>query len=52
MFHIFGKWPISIPSCLENFKKLFPDPAVKVLVFSDVVYNHSIGEESKIFNNC
>ena len=46
MLHIFGKWPISIPSCLEKFTKLFPDPAVQVLVFSDVVYKHCMGEES------
>ncbi|KAL9979820.1 hypothetical protein ACROYT_G017537 [Oculina patagonica] len=44
VLHIFGKWPISIPSCLEQFKQLFPDPSVKVLVFSDVVYNHCMGD--------
>ena len=49
MLHIFGKRPISIQSCHEQFKQLFPDPAVKVLVFSDVVYSHCMGEESQVY---
>ncbi|KAJ7380295.1 Diphthamide biosynthesis protein 2 [Desmophyllum pertusum] len=44
VLHIFGKWPITIQSCHKQFRQLFPDPAVKVLVFSDVVYSHCMGE--------
>ena len=44
VLHVFGKWPISVQSCMEQFRQLFPDPAVKVIVFSDVVYNHCIGK--------
>lgn len=45
VLHIFGKWPVNISSCLEKFKQLFPDPTVKVLVFSDVMYNHCMGKK-------
>ena len=43
MLHVFGKWPISIQHCSEQFRQMFPDPCVKVLVFCDVMYSHCIG---------
>ena len=50
MLHIFGKWPLDMQSCLEQFQMMFPDPAVKVLVFCDVVYSHCMGKVlSQIF---
>ncbi|XP_068702450.1 2-(3-amino-3-carboxypropyl)histidine synthase subunit 2-like [Montipora foliosa] len=44
VLHIFGKWPLDMQSCLEQFQMMFPDPAVKVIVFCDVVYSHCMAE--------
>ncbi|PFX33545.1 2-(3-amino-3-carboxypropyl)histidine synthase subunit 2-like [Stylophora pistillata] len=44
VLHVFGKWSISVQSCLEQFGQLFPDTDVKVIVFCDVVYDHCMGE--------
>ena len=46
VLHVFGKWPISIQHCSEQFQQMFPDPCVKVLVFCDVMYSHCIGRYS------
>lgn len=48
MLHIFGKWPINVQSCLEKFQQMFPDPAIKVLVFFDVVYYHCMGKDPSV----
>ena len=46
MLHIFGKQPVNIQSCVEQFRQMFPDPVVKVLVFCDVMYSHCIGKDT------
>lgn len=45
MLYVFGKWPVNVQSCMEQFQQMFPDPGVKVLVFCDVMYSHCMGEK-------
>ena len=45
MLYVFGKWPVNVQSCMEQFQQMFPDPEVKVLVFCDVMYSHCMGEK-------
>ncbi|XP_073232965.1 2-(3-amino-3-carboxypropyl)histidine synthase subunit 2-like [Porites lutea] len=52
VLHVFGKWPINIQNCSEQFRQMFPDPCVKVLVFCDVMYSHCIGELEKSIKGC
>lgn len=44
MLHIFGKQPMDVRRCAEAFRELYPDRASRVVVLSDVVYAHAMGE--------
>ncbi|NWU94281.1 DPH2 synthase, partial [Upupa epops] len=44
VLHIFGKQPLDIERCAEAFRELYPDRQSCVVVLSDVVYAHAMGE--------
>ncbi|NXW55826.1 DPH2 synthase, partial [Eurystomus gularis] len=44
VLHIFGKQPLDIGRCAEAFRELYPDRQSRVVVLSDVVYAHAMGE--------
>ncbi|NXS60149.1 DPH2 synthase, partial [Brachypteracias leptosomus] len=44
VLHIFGKQPIDTGRCAEAFRELYPDRQSRVVVLSDVVYAHAMGE--------
>ncbi|XP_075567480.1 2-(3-amino-3-carboxypropyl)histidine synthase subunit 2 [Pelecanus crispus] len=44
VLHIFGQQPLDIEHCAEVFRELYPDRQSHVVVLSDVVYAHAMGE--------
>ncbi|NXO05363.1 DPH2 synthase, partial [Rhinopomastus cyanomelas] len=44
VLHIFGQQPLDIGRCAEAFRELYPDRQSRVVVLSDVVYDHAMGE--------
>ncbi|XP_075615713.1 2-(3-amino-3-carboxypropyl)histidine synthase subunit 2 isoform X1 [Balearica regulorum gibbericeps] len=44
VLHIFGRQPLDIGRCAEAFRELYPDRQSHVVVLSDVVYAHAMGE--------
>ncbi|XP_057281823.1 2-(3-amino-3-carboxypropyl)histidine synthase subunit 2 [Pezoporus wallicus] len=44
VLHIFGKQPLDIGRCAEAFRELYADRQSRVVVLSDVVYAHAMGE--------
>ncbi|XP_009883166.1 PREDICTED: diphthamide biosynthesis protein 2 [Charadrius vociferus] len=44
VLHIFGQQPLDIGRCAEAFQELYPDRQSRVVVLSDVVYAHAMGE--------
>ncbi|XP_063199972.1 2-(3-amino-3-carboxypropyl)histidine synthase subunit 2 [Chroicocephalus ridibundus] len=44
VLHIFGQQPLDIGRCTEAFRELYPDRQTRVVVLSDVVYAHMMGE--------
>ncbi|KFQ75719.1 Diphthamide biosynthesis protein 2, partial [Phaethon lepturus] len=44
VLHIFGQQPLAIGRCTEAFRELYPDRQSRVVVLSDVVYAHAMGE--------
>ncbi|KAM6080599.1 LOW QUALITY PROTEIN: 2-(3-amino-3-carboxypropyl)histidine synthase subunit 2 [Theristicus caerulescens] len=44
VLHIFGRQPLDIGRCAEAFRELYPDRQSPVVVLSDVVYAHAMGE--------
>ncbi|KFV18961.1 Diphthamide biosynthesis protein 2, partial [Tauraco erythrolophus] len=44
VLHIFGQQPLDIGRCTEAFRELYPDRQSHVVVLSDVVYAHAMGE--------
>ncbi|XP_054240412.1 2-(3-amino-3-carboxypropyl)histidine synthase subunit 2 [Indicator indicator] len=44
VLHIFGKQPVDIRCCADAFRELYPDRESRVVVLSDVVYAHAMGE--------
>ncbi|KFU96354.1 Diphthamide biosynthesis protein 2, partial [Chaetura pelagica] len=44
VLHIFGQQPLDVGRCAEAFRELYPDRQSRVVVLSDVVYAHAMGE--------
>ncbi|NXI39873.1 DPH2 synthase, partial [Galbula dea] len=44
VLHIFGQQPLDVRHCAEAFRELYPDRQSRVVVLSDVVYVHAMGE--------
>ncbi|XP_037259938.1 2-(3-amino-3-carboxypropyl)histidine synthase subunit 2 [Falco rusticolus] len=44
VLHIFGRQPLDIGHCTKTFRDLYPDRQSHVVVLSDVVYAHAMGE--------
>ncbi|XP_009466606.1 PREDICTED: diphthamide biosynthesis protein 2 [Nipponia nippon] len=44
VLHIFGRQPLDVGRCAEAFRELYPDRQSRVVVLSDVVYAHAMGE--------
>ncbi|NXT00488.1 DPH2 synthase, partial [Jacana jacana] len=44
VLHIFGQQPLDVGRCTEAFRELYPDRQSRVVVLSDVVYAHAMGE--------
>ncbi|NWW42751.1 DPH2 synthase, partial [Pedionomus torquatus] len=44
VLHIFGQQPLDIGRCTEAFRELYPDRQSRVVVLSDVIYAHAMGE--------
>ncbi|KAM9280000.1 2-(3-amino-3-carboxypropyl)histidine synthase subunit 2 [Cariama cristata] len=44
VLHIFGQQPLDIRRCAEAFRELYPNRQGHVVVLSDVVYAHAMGE--------
>ncbi|KFQ88910.1 Diphthamide biosynthesis protein 2, partial [Phoenicopterus ruber ruber] len=44
VLHIFGQQPLDVGRCAEAFRELYPDRQSHVVVLSDVVYAHAMGE--------
>ncbi|XP_062437396.1 2-(3-amino-3-carboxypropyl)histidine synthase subunit 2 [Rhea pennata] len=44
VLHIFGRQPLDVERCMEVFRELYPDQQSCVVVLSDVVYAHAMGE--------
>ncbi|XP_068262829.1 2-(3-amino-3-carboxypropyl)histidine synthase subunit 2 [Nyctibius grandis] len=44
VLHIFGQQPLDIERCAEAFRELYPDRQSHVVVLSDVIYAHAMGE--------
>ncbi|KAM4022934.1 2-(3-amino-3-carboxypropyl)histidine synthase subunit 2 isoform 1-T2 [Anomaloglossus baeobatrachus] len=42
--YVFGRRAVNVDLCAEAFQTLFPEPDAPVVVFSDVVYDHVLGE--------
>ncbi|NXL90434.1 DPH2 synthase, partial [Alectura lathami] len=45
--HVFGQQPLGVGRCAEVFRELHPDRLSRVVVLSDVVYAHAMGELEK-----
>ncbi|XP_067423979.1 2-(3-amino-3-carboxypropyl)histidine synthase subunit 2 isoform X5 [Emydura macquarii macquarii] len=44
VLHVFGRRPLDTERCVGAFRELYPDPLSHVVVLSDVVYAHALGE--------
>ena len=44
VLHIFGQQPLDVGCCAEAFRELYPNRQSHVVVLSDVVYAHAMGE--------
>uniref|UniRef100_A0A8C0GFR8 2-(3-amino-3-carboxypropyl)histidine synthase subunit 2 n=1 Tax=Chelonoidis abingdonii TaxID=106734 RepID=A0A8C0GFR8_CHEAB len=44
VLHVFGWQPLDTERCAVAFRELYPDPQSHVVVLSDVVYAHALGE--------
>ncbi|NXY91684.1 DPH2 synthase, partial [Alcedo cyanopectus] len=44
VLHVFGQQPLDIGRCAEAFRELYPSRQSHVVVLSDVVYAHAMGE--------
>ncbi|XP_061860043.1 2-(3-amino-3-carboxypropyl)histidine synthase subunit 2 [Colius striatus] len=44
VLHVFGQQPLDVGRCAEAFRDLYPDRQSRVVVLSDVVYAHAMGE--------
>ncbi|NWU07910.1 DPH2 synthase, partial [Cephalopterus ornatus] len=44
VLHIFGQQPLDVGRCAEAFRELYPERRSRVVVLSDVVYAHAMGE--------
>ncbi|XP_075791903.1 LOW QUALITY PROTEIN: 2-(3-amino-3-carboxypropyl)histidine synthase subunit 2 [Pelodiscus sinensis] len=44
VLHVFGRQPLDTERCAGAFRELYPDPQSHVVVLSDVVYAHALGE--------
>ncbi|XP_009086898.3 2-(3-amino-3-carboxypropyl)histidine synthase subunit 2 [Serinus canaria] len=44
VLHIFGQQPLDVGRCAEAFRELYPEQQSCVVVLSDVVYAHAMGE--------
>lgn len=44
VLHIFGQQPLDVGRCTEAFRELYPEQQSFVVVLSDVVYAHAMGE--------
>ena len=44
VLHISGRQPLDIGHCTKTFRDLYPDRQSHVVVLSDVVYAHAMGE--------
>ncbi|KFO64556.1 Diphthamide biosynthesis protein 2, partial [Corvus brachyrhynchos] len=44
VLHIFGQQPLDVGRCTEAFRELYPERQSRVVVLSDVVYAHAMGE--------
>ncbi|XP_068808984.1 2-(3-amino-3-carboxypropyl)histidine synthase subunit 2 isoform X1 [Struthio camelus] len=44
VLHIFGRQPLDVERCAGAFRELYPDRQSHVVVLSDVVYAHAMGE--------
>ncbi|XP_066411863.1 2-(3-amino-3-carboxypropyl)histidine synthase subunit 2 [Molothrus aeneus] len=44
VLHIFGQQPLDVGRCAEAFRELYPEQQSRVVVLSDVVYAHAMGE--------
>ncbi|XP_056389060.1 2-(3-amino-3-carboxypropyl)histidine synthase subunit 2 [Hyla sarda] len=42
--YVFGRKAVDVDLCAEAFRNLFPDGDAPVVVFSDVVYDHILGQ--------
>lgn len=44
VMYVFGGKAVDVNLCVESFQNLFPDRQTPVVLFSDVVYEHILGE--------
>lgn len=44
VLHVFGRQPLDVGRCAEVFRELYPERQSRVVVLSDVVYAHAMGE--------
>lgn len=44
VLHIFGQQPLDVGRCAEAFRELYPEQQSRVVVLSDVIYAHAMGE--------
>ena len=44
VLHVFGRQPLDVGRCAEVFRELYPERHSRVVVLSDVVYAHAMGE--------
>ncbi|XP_067423975.1 2-(3-amino-3-carboxypropyl)histidine synthase subunit 2 isoform X2 [Emydura macquarii macquarii] len=48
VLHVFGRRPLDTERCVGAFRELYPDPLSHVVVLSDVVYAHALGESRPV----
>ncbi|KAH1166620.1 2-(3-amino-3-carboxypropyl)histidine synthase subunit 2 [Mauremys mutica] len=48
VLHVFGRQPLDTERCAGAFRELYPDPQSHVVVLSDVVYAHALGELERL----
>ncbi|XP_018427496.1 PREDICTED: diphthamide biosynthesis protein 2 [Nanorana parkeri] len=52
VMYVFGQKALNVNLCVESFQNLFPDCKTPVVVFSDVLYQHALGElEARLGQN-
>uniref|UniRef100_A0A8C8RZS4 2-(3-amino-3-carboxypropyl)histidine synthase subunit 2 n=1 Tax=Pelusios castaneus TaxID=367368 RepID=A0A8C8RZS4_9SAUR len=44
VLHVFGRQPLDVECCAGAFRELYPNPQSHVVMLSDVVYAHALGE--------